>query len=64
VDRFYHESLALLVLEESLKVVVNEVALIEVSHEGLKVFVVVVNGFKEVEESFDDLHVGLTEPFI
>lgn len=36
----------------------------DVGHESLKVFVVVVNRLEELEEALNDLHVALTEPFI
>ena len=52
------------VLEELLEVVIDEVAVVDVGHEGLEVLIVVVDGFKELEEALDDLHVGLAEALI
>lgn len=36
----------------------------DIGNEGLKLIVVVENRFEKLEESLDDLHVGLTETFI
>ncbi len=64
MDGFDHQAFGFLVLKKGLKVVVDEVPLVDICNEGLKVLVVVVDGLKEVEEALDDLHVGLTEALI
>lgn len=58
------QSFGFLVLDEGLEGIVDELPFVNIGHEGLEVFVVVVDGFEELEEAIDDLHVRLTETFI
>lgn len=64
VYSFNQEALSLLILEQGLKTIVNEVSLMHIGYEGLKILIVVVHRFKELEETFNDLHVGLLEALI
>jgi hypothetical protein len=64
VNTLAEKAFRLLVLEQGFKGVVNELTLIDIGKEGLKVLVIVVNRFKELKESVDYLHVGLTEALV
>lgn len=53
-----------MILKELLEAIVYEVPLMNIDHKLLELVGVVVNRFEKLEESFDDLSVGLTEGFI
>lgn len=64
MNAFAEQSFGLLVLKEGLEGIIDELSFVNIGHEGLEILIVVVDGFEELEEAIDDLHVRLAETFI